>query len=408
MQKICVNQNIFNMKKLLLFLLTFSALACYGQQETDIIAQANQLVADKKYESAFKLLQAYDSANVKPDIFLMKEEILLNYFVTSLMHQAFALMDIKKNEEIMDYRGKEGSYSMYFIEIDSVLLRLIKKHPDNCKLYKGLGDFYYDADSKYGGQWLMDEADLQEAILTNYQKAIAGGCADCDAYFAMGITCLKLEKEASAIPYFRKALELDPNSVGSIYNLGYAYIVTGQYDSALYCAKTALDLYRNNKAYKGDAAMMAGRACSGLEDYSNALKYYELACKYCPNDFYKLKDLLGIYLVTRNKKAAKTTKKIFDLAPENPTIYQGLEEKYREFGEIADLIGFYKSQLAVYKKNNRVVGNLYFYMANICLDSDKGIAKSYFLQAKEAFKKVYGNDHYVFEVIEEAIRSCEQ
>ncbi|MBP5395533.1 MAG: hypothetical protein J6Y34_00865, partial [Bacteroidales bacterium] len=70
------------MKKLLLFLFTFSALACYGQQETDIIAQANRLVADKKYESAFKLLQAYDSANVKPDIFLMKEEILLNYFVT--------------------------------------------------------------------------------------------------------------------------------------------------------------------------------------------------------------------------------------------------------------------------------------------------------------------------------------
>ena len=398
---------VFKMKKLLLFLFTFSALACYGQQETDIIAQANRLVADKKYESAFKLLQAYDSANVKPDIFLMKEEILLNYFVTSLMHQAFALMDIKKNEDIMDYRGKKGSYSMYGIEIDSVLLRLIEEHPDNCKLYKGLGDFYYDVDSKYGGQWLMDEADLQEAILTNYQKAITGGCADYDAYFAMGISYLQNEKDAYAIPYLRKAMELNAKSVDAIYNLGYAYLFTKQYDSALYCATTALDLY-DDKGYKGDAAMMAGRACSNMKDYSKALKYYELACKYSPNDFYKLKDLLGIYLVTRNKKAAKTTKKIFDLAPENPTIYQGLEEKSREFGEIADLIGFYKSQLAVYKKNDRVVGNLYFYMANICLDSDKGIAKSYFLQAKEAFKKVYGNDHYVFEVIDKAIRSCEQ
>ncbi len=396
------------MKRLLFICLIFSALACQAQQETDIIAQANQLVAEKKYESAFKLLQNFDPNNEKPDVFLLKEDILLNYFVSSLMHQAFALMDIKKNEEIMDYRGKEGSYSMYFIEIDSVLLRLIKKHPDNCKLYKGLGDFYYDADSKYGGQWLMDEAELQEAILTNYQKAIAGGCADYDAYFAMGITCLKLEKEASAIPYFRKALELDPNSVGSIYNLGYAYIVTGQYDSALYCAKTALDLYRNNKTYKGDAAMMAGRACSGLEDYSNALKYYELACKYCPNDFYKLKDLLGIYLVTHNKKAAKTTKEIFALAPENPTVYQGLEEMYSTYGNISDLVAFYKSQLPGYKKNARVVGNLYFYMANICLDIDKAIAKDYFLQARESFRKVYGKDHYVFGVIEEALKSCEQ
>ena len=395
------------MKRLLFICLIFSALACQAQQETDVVAQANQLVAEKKYESAYKLLQNFDPNNEKPDVFLLKEDILLNYFVSSLMHQAFALIDIKKNEDILDYRGNNGSYSMYAVFIDSVLLRLIGEYPENCKLYKGLGDFYYDAHSKYGGRWMMEEEELQEAILENYQKAIDGGCADYQSFFAMGITYLELQKETASIPYLRKAMELDGKSADAFYDLAYAYIVTQRFDSALYCAKTSLELY-TDKMYKGDAAMVAGRACSGLKDYGKALNYYEMAVKYCPKDYYKLKDLLGVYLVTHNKKAAKTTKEIFALAPENPTVYQGLEEMYSTYGNISDLVAFYKSQLPGYKKNARVVGNLYFYMANICLDIDKAIAKDYFLQARESFRKVYGKDHYVFGVIEEALKSCEQ
>ena len=397
------------MKKILFTIITAITFACNGQKttETETITKANKLIADKKYESAFNLLQEADTSNENPDIFLLKEDILLNYFVSSMMHQAFALRDIDKNEDIMDYRGKEGSYSMYFVKIDSVLLKLIKKYPDNCKLYKGLADYYYDVDSKYGEQWLIDEANLQDAIITNYQKAISGWCADYDTYFAVGITYLQQEKEKASIPYFRKAIELDGKSADAIYNLAYAYIVTQQFDSALYCAKTAMNLYTDN-VYKGDAATVVGRAYTAKKDYDNALKYYEKAVELCPDDFYKLKDLLEIYLVKHDKRASEITKKIFDLAPENPTIYQDLQEKYYYYGNVNDLINFYKSQLSVYKWSDHVVGNLHFYIANIYMDSDKKNAKKYFLQAKESFKKIFESDHYVFEVIEDALKKCDK
>lgn len=81
-------------------IITVIAINGYCQQTNDIIAKANKLVEDKKYESAFKLLDTADSTNCNPDIFLLKEDIVLNYFVSSLMHQAFALKDINKDEDI--------------------------------------------------------------------------------------------------------------------------------------------------------------------------------------------------------------------------------------------------------------------------------------------------------------------
>ena len=120
-----------------------------------------------------------------------------------------------------------------------------------------------------------------------------------------------------------------------------------------------------------------------------------------------LEKMRKIYAAIQSGKAPKAQPEVA-ATPEKYEVYQGLEEMYSTYGNISDLVAFYKSQLPGYKKNARVVGNLYFYMANICLDIDKAIAKDYFLQARESFRKVYGKDHYVFGVIEEALKSCEQ
>lgn len=58
-----------------------------------------QLINNKKYESAMKLLQCADSNVNRPDYVIAKTELVLNYFVTSIMHQFFALKDLKPNEE---------------------------------------------------------------------------------------------------------------------------------------------------------------------------------------------------------------------------------------------------------------------------------------------------------------------
>lgn len=392
------------MKRIITILLTLIAVTGYSQDQKDVLSAAQKLIEEKKYESAYVLLDNADPNNEKPDVVLLKENIVLNYFVTSMMHQVFALKDLKKNEDIMKYRGLTGTFSMFPFQVDSILLKLIAKYPDNCKLYRGLAFYYNEVLNKYGG-WLGNEEELEQNILNNCKKAIDGGCADYATYHNMGVVILMQEKTAQSIPYLQKATELDPDQADAHYNLAYAYLFTDQHDNALQQVKLALNLYKD-KELKGDAARMAGQILMEKGEYHDALKYFELADKLVPDDYYNLRPMLKLYLVTGDKKATATAKRLFELAPENPTIYQSLEEAYTATLKISELISFYKAQMPKYKSNYIVLGNLNFYLGNLYMDIDKSTAKEYFLKAKEYFSHVFKNDHDVFGVIDEALETC--
>jgi tetratricopeptide (TPR) repeat protein len=389
------------MKQLFPILLIILALTGYSQAQTDVLSAAQKLIDAKKYESAYLLLNNDDPNNEKPDVVLMKEDIVLNYFVSSMMHQAFALKDLKKNEDIMKYRGQTGTFSMFPFQVDSVLLKLIEAYPDNCKLYRGLAFYYNEVLNKYGG-WLGDEEELGQNIIDNSKKSIDGGCADYATYHNMGLVLLMQEKTEQSIPYLEKATELAPDQADAHYNLAYAYLFTDQFDNALPHAKLALKLYKD-KELKGDAARITGGILAEKRDYLNALKYYEMADKLIPNDFYNLSPLLRLYLVTGNQKAPSTAKKLFELAPENPSIYQAMTEAYQFAGREPELVRFYKSMLPKYVNNDVVFGNLHFYLGTLSLEHDKAAAKQYFLKAKEIFRHVFSDDHYVFGVIDAAL-----
>jgi tetratricopeptide (TPR) repeat protein len=395
------------MKKITTLFLTLLTLTVFGQTETETIKKANDLIANKKYESAFKLLDDFDPKNSKPDIVLLKENIVLNYFVSSIMHQMFALKDLEKNEDIMVYRGKEGSFGMQMFQVDSILENLIKLYPTNCKLYKGLGEFYYEAHLKYGGKWLKDDNELFKLMETDFQKAVDGNCADYLSYYVLGYINLAQEKYKASIPYFLKSIELHKDYASSHYNLAYAYLYTDDRQNALKYAKNSLDLY-TDQTYKSDAARMLGQIYTELKDDKNALENYELADKIDTGNYYNIKPLLNLYVKTNNKKAEETAKAFFNLAPANPTIYNDLEEIYYSNKKENDLTAFYKSQLSSFKDNNKVLGNLNFYLGKIYIDTDKKVAKEYFLKAKDIFSKIYDKDHQVFKAIDEGLKQCEK
>lgn len=390
------------MKKITTLLLTLLAFAGYSQTQTDVLSAAQKLIDAKKYESAYVLLDKDDPNNEKPDVVLMKEDIVLNYFVSSMMHQVFALKDLKKNEDVMDYRGKTGTFSMFPFRADSVLIKLIAAYPDNCKLYRGLAFYYNEVLNKYGGYWLMDEEELTQKIVENGKKAIDGGCGDYNTFHNMGVALLTREETAQSIPYLKKATELEPKKADAHYNLAYAYLFTDQLDNAFPQAKASYDLYKD-KDLKGDAARMTGQILMEKGDYRNALKYFETADKLIPDDYYNLSPLLRLYLVTGNQKAPSTAKKLFELAPENPTIYQAMIEAYRFAGKEPELVRFYKAQLPKYVNNDKVFGNLHFYLGTLAMEHDKAAAKEYFLKAREIFGHVYDKEHYVFGVIDDAL-----
>lgn len=390
-----------------LLIYTLFILTVVGQTENETIKQANELITNKKYESAFMLLNKFDPTNSKPDVVLLKEDIVLNYFVSSIMHQMFALKDLEKNEDIMDYRGQEGSFEMQMFQIDSILVNLIKQYPANCKLYKGLGEFYYEAHLKYGGNWLKDDKELFKLMETNFTKAIEGNCADYLSFYVLGYLTLAQEKFKECMPYFIKSIELKADYGSSHYNLAYAYLYTDDRQNALKYAKNSYALY-TDQTYKSDAARMVGLIYAELKDDQNALTNYELADKIDEGNYYNLKPLLNQYVKTGNTKAIEKTKTFFNLDPANPTIYNDLEDIYYSNKKGNDLAAFYKEQLSSNKDNTIVLGNLNFYIAKFYFDTDKKLAKEYFIKAKDIFSKVYDKDHPVFNAIADGIKQTDK
>jgi len=388
---------------LILLLSTSFTFNLLGQTEIKTIDKADSLINNKKYNSAFTILEHFDPSNDKPNIVLLKEKIALNYFVMSIMHQIFSFKDIKENENIMEYRGKQGSSDLHYFKIDSVLNRLIKIYPNDCNLYKGLANYYYQVYLCYGNKWINNENEIFKLIAKNDKKVIDNNCANYLTYYVMGFISLSNKEYKKAIPFFLKSIKMDENNADANYNIAYAYLYTNDRTQALIYAKKSLGLYTDT-TNKSDAARMIGEIYKELNNNMDAIKYYELANQIQPNNYYNIKPLLNLYIQTNNKNSKNLIQVFFDLDPTNPTIYNDLEAIFDGNGEDSLLTKFYKAQLTQYKDSAIVNGNINFYLGRITLSSNKNEAKKYFLTAKQIFKKIYTSDNQVFKAIDAEIK----
>jgi hypothetical protein len=390
------------MKQILTFILIFSFSILYGQNKT--IDKANKLIEGKKYESGIKILNDADPDNDNPEIVIAKTNLYLNYFVTSIMHQMFALKDLEKDEEIMEIRGSEGSFSMFTFAPDSILLRLIDKYPEKYELNKTLGYFYHEVHLKYPQNWLQPDSAVVKHFFDNYRIAYDNGIYDYWSSYGIGYAYLMKSDYKNAIPYLKKSTELKNDYPSSHYNLAYAYLYTDQREKGIESAKIAMDLY-DYPQYKADAIRLIAVTYSELNKLEKSWDYYVQADIIYPNDYYTLKPLLDLE-ITLNKKTYKDkTKQFFLLAPGNPTIYQDLTTMYWNNNKQEELIEFLKGQHENYLNDNKVNGNLYFYIATIQYDNeDLKNAKINFEKSREIFKKVYEPNHRVFEVIDSYLK----
>lgn len=100
------------------------------------IVKAEELISQKKYLSAYKMLDKYDPRNEKSVIFLKKVDIVQNYFLFNIMNQIFCLDDIPLDKTVEELRGNEeasGCSSVMFA-IDTIAEMLLLKEPSNAQL----------------------------------------------------------------------------------------------------------------------------------------------------------------------------------------------------------------------------------------------------------------------------------
>ncbi len=368
---------------------------------SDPIRSADSLINLHKYSSAFELLNQADFMNENREIVFKKMDIALNYFVQSLNHSLFSFKDIGPDEDIVDYRGKEGSSDMFLFPIDSVLLNLLDKYPNDGNIYKRLGDYYQDVLNRYGGRWMISDDSLKSAIIHFYEQAERRKSMDFKSYDHLGIAYFETGKDIGAERCFRASIKLNPKSPDSPYNLAYLLNRKKRFTEALPFAKRSFELYES-RSLKSDAGRMCADCYNEMGDHKNALKYLRLTDAIDPNNYYVYRSLLWTFLKMNSMDSALSRSiSFFGLQPSNPKLTQDIMADYQEAGhskEIPKVLGFLRSK---FSEDAEASGNVLFHFSDYYQDESKPLLSLAYLDSAEAkFHVCYPDTHYVFKVID--------
>jgi tetratricopeptide (TPR) repeat protein len=162
---------------------------------------------------------------------------------------------------------KEGV--TFFSDIDD-LKKAAKNHPKIAFLKYLIGEISF-----YKGDYEGATSYLSEYICEPDVPPF-------DAYFMLATVFDRKEQIATAVKFYSKGLECDPNSYSLLNNLGLLYDRIGEYDEAVKCFKKAQDVkptYYNGALNEGNALSHKGEFDLAIEAYSRAAIYdkYEAA-----------------------------------------------------------------------------------------------------------------------------------
>lgn len=387
-----------------LFISLLLLLQVANASSVDVESLLNRSAALKEkqqYATAYQLLDSLDRGNKYTDIVLEKLDIALNFYVTSIMHQFFGFENLAPGQEIDSLRGKPGKYNLYILKADEVLDSLLQHHPEDYRLHKALGDYYYEVYLRYGEEWIKPIDEVTIKIEQHFSKAAQGDVGDFETYFVLGFLRLGESKWQDAAGFLDKSIELNPVYPAAYYNMAYALLQLNQVEDALSYGKAAWQLYRDDPM-KADVARMLSVLFDENMQVDSAIAYLRQGLKLAPDDYYLLKDYLDISVREQLPERDSVRLEFFLLAPDNPTIYNVLADIYMAHEESFEpLIAFFQEMLPVFKGQDRVTGNLLFFIGQLLFESDQEQAKRLFLSARSHFEKVFPADNAVFTIIDQ-------
>jgi hypothetical protein len=395
------------MKKAIgIILLVFISFNLSGQSAVEITILAKDLIAQKKYESAYKELDKADPFNKIPDIVLLKEELLLNYYITTNMHLQFGLKDLDIKENIYELRKTKGEYKPYQFNAEKIFNDLILANPENCMLYKGLADYYFQGSQLFKSSWIKSGDELKKLLETNYKNAIDKSCGDYNSYLYMGINAYDKKDYRMSTSYLFQSIDLNNDQADAHFYIADAFLRLHENDLALKYYKYSLELFKDSLKESAIADSI-GNIYRNANSADSAIYYYEISNSKNPGQLYNLVALLDLYQKTNNKKYDKVARDIFDINPLELTNYFIIESTYYSNLKEIELIEFYKQQLVRFKSNNKVKVLINLSLGKMYLGRDSKLAKQYFLTAQELCKKEYTADSPTMRIIQSGIEKSE-
>jgi|GEM_PF-509901 len=399
---------------LLIFFATTGAFANEaGNLSTDdIINNAERMIEEKQYYSAFKLLNDSPNGTENLEIALKKVETALNYHVSSIKHETFGFKDLDPDEDLMDLRGKEGIYSTFRFPIGQVLGDLLLKYPEEWRIHKALGDYYYEVFQRFRGKWIKSDEELLLLADNHYRIAMEHEIYDLKSLYFLGLIQLFQKNYQEAVPLLKRAVEIGtsvhPLYATANYNLAYACLHQQRFDEGLESALTSYDLYQQNQD-KADAARMVGIIYRQLGEGAKAIQYYLVADQLVPNNYYSLLPLLQLYLEDAElTKADEIAERLMGLGPSAPGLLNDIMTSYGRNGYSLEFIDFCQRMGAEYAEDQEVMGNIHFHIGfcyYVLGDYEK--CRNHLVTAKTHYNRCYPASHEVFSVISDYLSHIE-
>jgi tetratricopeptide (TPR) repeat protein len=381
--------------------LLLTAVPVFPNYTAELLEQNKALIAQKKYATAFRQLDSLDRHHQNVDMVLAKLDLALNFYATSIMHHFFGFEDLRPEQDITAVRGQPGKYNLHIFKVDEVIDSLILQHPDDYRLHKALGDYYYEVYLRYGDDWFMTTEEVLIKIDQHYLKAAQSNTADFETYFVLGFLRLGEQKWQDAAGYLDKSIAMNPYYPASYYNMAYALLQLNHIQDALEYSRVAWQLYEDDPM-KADVARLMAVLMDEQLLVDSAVAYLMKGLAIAPGDYYLLKDYLDIAVREQLPERDAIRLEFFLLGPDNPTIYNILSEIYMAHEESFDpLIAFYNEVLPAFKGQDKVEANLYFFSGQLLFESNRQEAVRSFLKARSLFQGVFSAENPVFHIIEQ-------
>ena len=386
------------------------------KKERKTLAQAEELIAQKKYLSAYKVLDVYDPRNENSVIFLKKVDIVQNYFLFNIMNQIFCLDDIPFDKDVEDLRGNEeasGCSSVMFA-IDTIAQRLLEKEPNNCRLHRCLGEYYNSAADRFGDNWLdntsSSQLDLRIRARKNLLKAEEFGCKDDKLFSDIALTYMYEELFSYARDYLKKAIAYSSDTVADYYyNLAVTYYFdenNGDIQQAIANVAIAARHYTREDML-GDSYFMLGSCYLRTDDYPLAIQNFKKAEKFHPGQYYNLSNMMVCNLKLGSDEYKDNVQKIINIYGDqtgavNEMVQQFYATDQSKCNELEEILKNEISSAVV----PQVKANIQFSLGILLYNQNKKTEAREQLLATKKFFETYEHFEDVLSYINDLLKKC--
>ncbi|SHK18449.1 tetratricopeptide repeat protein [Hymenobacter psychrotolerans] len=236
----------------LLFLLLLAAVPGQAQTsktaaatatEAEVLRKATELMQDRQYESAWKLLNGFDPKHRRPAVALKQTELALNYHLRSRELEGFGFVDLKPLERLDSLRAKYTRAAIrYPFAVELVLKNLLKQQPGNYKLNRALADYYFQVEQCQCAEADKSPATLYALMARHYTIAHQHGQGDYSSYYKLGYARMSQTRFTESLPLFQRSIKLRPDYAPAHFHLAYSYTELKKLRPALEEARTAARL----------------------------------------------------------------------------------------------------------------------------------------------------------------------